>query len=39
MKYKITDGELFYKDEAGEWKACTCPFLADATCGLACPHF
>lgn len=39
MLYRIDDGKLQFKDGAGEWENCFCPWLAGATCGLACPHF
>lgn len=39
MLYRINSGELEYKDGAGEWTPCVCPFVTAQSCGLVCPLF
>jgi len=39
MLYRINSGELEYKDGAGEWTPCVCPFVTAQSCGLVCPNF
>lgn len=37
VTYRLNGSALEYKIDAGEWTACTCPYLTAAVCTLACP--
>jgi hypothetical protein len=37
MEYQLNGEALEYKLPAGQFAACTCPFVDAAVCTLACP--